>query len=262
MRKKHPPQDKILTTNNTTSYNLPADYVRIISILFRNLPQRAPMVDPQLQYPEESRRTQYFRRVIIRKTLQIARENPQLGYEEIADLAEKILARVCDLCVNSAMEETGTTLQSKIFLQDPHDERRDHVGRFFLFPLEKELRSAGLKDFLPAIAQSVPSLLGHEVYQDFSTRLQELLTDQSKQGKAYQVAMTSPAAQIIIREIHELYKKEILNSPGFGDRLKNQFDEVFIKAQKRTQQSTNMEKTIDHVYNTFIRILGLPGKNN
>lgn len=210
-------------------------------------------------FQKESYRTHQYRRVIIRKTLQIVRNNPGLKEEEIIALAEKEAVKICDLCVESSMEENSRELVDQYFLLEAEAQRQDHVGRLFLHPLDGELRKGFLKECLiPVFCESVLNLLGQELYDQFSERIQQMIQVARKHGVIYNDMLDSPPAKALIQEIIKAYKKEISESGGFEAQLKNQIDAALVIYQKEhPEEEFNIEKSIEGAYQDFTRLMGL-----
>ncbi len=210
-------------------------------------------------FQKESVRTRQYRRVIIRKTLQIIRNNPDLKDEEIMALAEQEAVKVCDLCVESSMEEDSRELVDQYFLVEQEAQRKDHVGRFFLHPLDGELRKGHLKQCLiPVFCQSVVNLLGQDLYEQFSGRINQMIQIAQKHGIVYNDMLDSPPAKALIDEIIQAYKKEIGRTGGFEAQLKNQIDSALVNYQREHPgEEFNIEECIDGAYNEFTRLLGL-----
>lgn len=208
-------------------------------------------------FPEESLRTRQYRKIIVRKTLQIARENPGWTDEEIAALAEKEVAPLCDLCVESSFERDQASLVGKYFLGDCRDERQDHVGRFFLHRLVEPLRANHLTNCLiPVFAQSVASLLGQDAYENYSKRLGKLIARAMENGTTYNEAIESESAQILLQDIIDVYKHEMSKTASFEDLLKNKLDAELVKYLfERHIENVNIEEAINQIYDEFIRLM-------
>ncbi len=217
------------------------------------------MTDYKPLFHKESIRTQQYRRVIIRKTLQIIRNNPGLKEEDIIALAEQEAVKICDLCVESSMEEGSRELVDQYFLLETEAQRKDHVGRLFLHPLDGELRKGHLKECLiPVFCESVLNLLGQETYDQFSTRIQQMIKIAKKHGIIYGDMLESPPAKALIREIILAYKNAITETGGFESQLKNQIDTALVTYQiEHPNEEFNIEKSIDGAYQDFTRLMGL-----
>ena len=217
------------------------------------------MTDYKPLFQKESIRTHQYRRVIIRKTLQIIRNNPGLKEEEIIALAEDEAVKICDLCVESSMEENSRELVDQYFLMETEAQRQDHVGRLFLHPLDGELRRGYLKECLiPVFCESVLNLLGQETYDQFSKRTNQMIQIAKKHGIIYGDMLDSPPAKALIQEIIQAYKIEIRESGVFEAQLKNQIDAALVVYQnEHPNEEFNIEKNIEGAYQDFTRLMGL-----
>lgn len=217
------------------------------------------MTDYKPLFQKESIRTHQYRRVIIRKTLQIIRNNPGLKEEEIIALAEDEAVKICDLCVESSMEENSRELVDQYFLMETEAQRQDHVGRLFLHPLDGELRKGYLKECLiPVFCESVLNLLGQETYDQFSERTHQMIQIAKKHGIIYSDMLDSPPAKALIKEIIQAYKDEIMASGVFEAQLKNQIDAALVIYQnEHPNEEFNIEKNIEGAYQDFARLMGL-----
>lgn len=217
------------------------------------------MADYKPLFLKESQRTRQYRKVIIRKTLQIIRNNPDLKDEEIIRLAEKEALKVCDLCVESSFEDEPRELIGQYFLNEHEGQRKDHVGRLFLHPLDGHLRRGALKECLiPVFCQSVVNLLGQEMYDAFSKRVEQMINVAQNHGIIYNEMLDSPPAQALMQEILTAYKKEMLNTGGFAAQLKNQIDGALVQYQRDNPGlEFDIEKGVEQAYADFIRLMKL-----
>ncbi len=210
-------------------------------------------------FQKESQRTRQYRRVIIRKTLQIIRKNPDLKDEEILALAEKEAVKICDLCVESSFEEDPKERIGQYFLQEHEGQRKDHVGRLFLHPLDGHLRKGPLKECLiPVFCRSVVNLLGQEVYDRFAKRVEQIIKVAQKQGIVYQDMLDSPPAQALMKEIIQAYKTEMERTGGFEAQLKNQIDTALVEYQRENPgEEFDIEQGVEEAYRDYIRLMQL-----
>lgn len=217
------------------------------------------MADYRPLFPKETKRTRQFRRVIIRKTLQLVRKYPDLKDEQIMALAEKEAVQICDLCVESSMEEAPSSSVGQYFLNADESQRRDHVGRLFLHKLEGNLRQGSLKECLiPVFCQSVVNLLGQEVYDSFSDRIDKLISYMTKQGVVYNDMLDSKPARILMAEIIEQYKIEKNKTGSFADQLKNKIDTALVEYQREhPNEQFDIEQGVEDAYNDFIKHMEL-----
>lgn len=208
-------------------------------------------------FAEESQRTKQFRRVIVRKTIQLIRQFPNASDEEIQIKAEQEAVQICDLCVESSFEEGSRPLIEQYFINEKEGQRRNHVGRFFLHKLEDQLKGPLFKECLfPLLADSVNSLLGEEKYDAYTGRIKAFLKEMGQQGMSYNEAMDSQPAYEIMEEIIGEYLKEMKSLPKLQDQLKNQIDEALAKYQsKNPSKVVNIDKNVQLIFDKFLQSL-------
>lgn len=205
-------------------------------------------------------RTRQFRKVIIRKTLQIARQHPGWSDEDIAALVEMEVPVLCDLCVESSFSKTPVLSLEKFFLNDGRDQRQDYVGRFFVHKMEKNLRSSKLtSNLIPIFSYSVASLLGHDAHEDYSKRLKELIDHLTKNGMRYEEIIESESAKKITQEIINVYKHELTKTASFETLLKNKLDAELARYQLDNQDDhIDIIETVKKIYNDFLVAMEVP----
>ena len=210
-------------------------------------------------FPQESIRTRQFRKVIIRKTLQIVRQHPTWADDDICALVEAEAISLCDMCVESSFNDGASPGMEHYFLADARDQRQDHVGRFFVYKMERQLRSDHItNNLIPIFSESVASLLGHDTYEEYSKRLKDLIDGMTDKGMTYPEIIKSEPAQRFIQEVVDAYKHELLKTSSFEDLLKNKLD-----AELARYQTDNLDKSIDiveavnSIYRNFLTTIGL-----
>ncbi|MGP0628240.1 hypothetical protein ACTRW9_00875 [Nitrospina sp. 32_T5] len=206
---------------------------------------------------EESQRTKQFRRVIVRKTIQLMRQYPKASDEEIQTMAENEAVQICDLCVESSFEEGSRPLIEQYFLTEKEGQRRNHVGRFFLHKLEDQLKGPLFKECLfPLLADSVKSLLGEEKYDIYTGRIKAFLQEMGQQGMSYNESMDSQPAYEIMEEIIGEYLKEMKSFPKFQEQLKSQIDDALGTYQsKNPEKVVNIDKNVQLIFDKFMHSL-------
>jgi len=206
---------------------------------------------------EESQRTKQFRRVIVRKTIQLLRKHPKATDEEIQSMAEKEAVQICDLCVESSFEEGSRPLIEQYFITEKEGQRRNHVGRFFLHKLEDQLKGPLYKECLfPLMADSVQSLLGEEKFDIYTGRIKAFLQEMGHQGMSYNEAMDTQPAYEIMEEIIKEYLKEMKSFPKYQEQLKSQIDDALAKYQsKNPQKVVDIDKNVQLIFDKFIHSL-------
>ena len=81
------------------------------------------------------------------------------------------------------------------------NQRKEHVGRFFVFLLEKNIRQPGIPDCLiPVFAKSVQSTIGEEVYDQVAKKIDRLLEFGEKKGFNYDQVMDSKPGKTIAQK--------------------------------------------------------------
>ena len=137
------------------------------------------------------------------------------------------------------------------------NQRKEHVGKFFLQLIEKNLRKPELPDcLLPVFANSVQSTIGVEQYVQMSGKISRLLEFGEKKGYDYDQILDSKPGISIAGEILTLYKNE-MGSSSFEKLLKNSLDETLVKniATIENGQDLNIEDTVNLAYREFSKYL-------
>ena len=210
-------------------------------------------------FPEESMRTRQFRKVIIRKTLQIARKHPNWTDEEISALVEAEAVSLCDLCVETSFSEKPELVVGQHFTDDVRDQRQDHVGRFFVHKIQNQFRADKLtNNLIPIFSQSVISLLGHDVHESYSNRLKELISHMTQEGVSYEGIVESEPAELIMREIMDVYIHEMNRTSSFEALLKNKLDAELARYQADHQDKhIDIVSAVNQIYGDFLEAIGV-----
>ncbi|MEE9258243.1 MAG: hypothetical protein V3U37_01770 [Nitrospinaceae bacterium] len=208
-------------------------------------------------FPEDNKRTEQFRRVIIRKTLQLVRENPKMEDDQIIDLTEQEAMRICDLCVESSFEDDPSNRISQYFMDERVGQRRNHVGRFFVYALEGYLNEPIIKRAIyRVLAVSTEDLLGKKTFESYTQKIKVLLKEGSKEGLSYNKVMKQKPSREITHEIIKLYWDKMQKTKGFEKQLKNQIDSALTKYQaQKPQEAFDIEVYVQEVYDYFIQAL-------
>ncbi|MFQ5481598.1 MAG: hypothetical protein ACE5ER_02470 [Nitrospinaceae bacterium] len=215
------------------------------------------MADYRPLFHNESRRTRQFRRIIIRKTLRLVRDHPHLTDEEIIALAENEAVKICDLCVESSFDDAAEDRISQYFLIEAKGERKNHVGRLFLHPLEGHLRQGSLKECLiPVFGRSLIQLLGQERYDRYSQRMGVIVENAMRDGVVYREMLEGSPAQSLRKEILQVYREEMSASTGFVSQLKNQIDAALVEDHNENPQTDfNIDQAVEAAYLDFLRLM-------
>jgi hypothetical protein len=137
------------------------------------------------------------------------------------------------------------------------NQRKEHVGRFFVFLLEKNIRQPGILDCLiPVFAKSVQSTIGEEVYDQVAKKIDRLLEFGEKKGFNYDQVLDSKLGKTIATEILTLYRTE-MSSASFAKQLKNNLDETMVKNIESIEngQELNIEDTVNLAFNEFTKYI-------
>ena len=138
------------------------------------------------------------------------------------------------------------------------DQRKEHVGRFFLQNLIwKDIRKLDLPDcLLPVFAKSVHNTIGEENYEQISGKINRLLEFGEKKGFDYDKIMDSKPGKTIAEEILTLYKNE-MGSSNFEKQLKNSLDETLVKniSNIESDSELDIEETVNNAYNEFKKLV-------
>jgi hypothetical protein len=205
----------------------------------------------------EAERTRVYRRMIIRQTLRIAKENPSLQEKELLDLVEREVIRLCELCVASAQTASPFPWIGKYFIGRADDLRKDHVARLFLHNFGKNLRAGNVMEYLiPVFATSVGSLFGQAAYEKFLQRIRRIKSACDRGNLTYNQMLEKTETQALAKEILALYKEEMERTTGFEDRLKNCLDDALVIYQNEQKTGHfNIAEAVNMAYGEFVRLL-------
>jgi hypothetical protein len=206
-----------------------------------------------------------LRQDIIFKILKIAADNSDLGSDEQFNLADSgtkaMFAQLMNAGASSSSagedpdrEKARTKRRMK---KKDRNQRKEHVGRFFLQLIEKNLRKPELPDcLLPVFANSVQSTIGVEQYEQMSGKISRLLEFGEKKGYDYDQILESKPGKSIAGEILTLYKNE-MGSGSFEKLLKNSLDETLVKNISNIKNGVdlNIEDTVNMAYKEFNKYL-------
>jgi len=218
------------------------------------------MDDFEPLFPKDVERTRQFRRMIIRKTMQLMKEYPDMDEVDLLELAERECVQICDLCVQSASNESSSEdLVKKYFLDEKELQRKDHVGRFFVQKLEAYLQNeVSRKNLYPAFAQSVKDLLGADSYDLFNDRIITLLNECRELDTNYDGMLETVDAYNLMKEIARAYRKELKKSPHGSLLVKNLIESALIKYQyKNPEDAFDVDTLVERAFDDFIQALEL-----
>lgn len=205
-----------------------------------------------------------LRQDIIFKILKIASDNSDLSLDEQLKLSElntqAMFAQLIDEGASSSESDPDREkIRTKKRMQKKdRDQRKEHVGRFFLQNLIwKDIRKLDLPDcLLPVFAKSVHNTIGEENYEQISGKINRLLEFGEKKGFDYDKIMDSKPGKTIAEEILTLYKNE-MGSSNFEKQLKNSLDETLVKniSNIESDSELDIEETVSKAYNEFKKLV-------
>ena len=205
-----------------------------------------------------------LRQDIIFKILKIASDNSDLSLDEQLKLSElstqAMFAQLIDEGASSSESDPDREkIRTKKRMQKKdRDQRKEHVGRFFLQNLIwKDIRKLDLPDcLLPVFAKSVHNTIGEENYEKVSGKINRLLEFGEKKGFDYDKIMDSKPGKTIAEEILTLYKNE-MGSSNFEKQLKNSLDETLVKniSNIESDSELDIEETVSKAYNEFKKLV-------
>ncbi len=205
-----------------------------------------------------------LRQDIIFKILKIASDNSDLNSDEQFSLAESgTQALFAKLINESASSSSGgdsdrdkARVKRRMKKKD-RNQRKEHVGRFFMRLMEKNMRKPELPDcLLPVFAKSVHTTIGEENYEQMSGKISRLLEFGEKKGFDYDQILDSKPGKTIAGEILNLYKNE-MGSGSFEKQLKFSLDETLVKNIPNIENGAdlNIEDTVSLAFKEFNKFL-------
>ena len=206
-----------------------------------------------------------LRQDIIFKILKIASDNSDLSLDEQYKLSESNTQAMFTQLLNegtssstasdSDREQARTKKRMK---KKDRDQRKEHVGRFFLQNLIwKDIRKLDLPEcLLPVFAKSVHNTIGEQNYEQISGKINRLLEFGEKKGFDYDKILDSKPGKTIAKEILTLYKNE-MGSANFEKQLKNSLDETLVKniSNIESDSELDIEETVSIAYNEFKKLV-------
>jgi len=204
------------------------------------------------------------RQDIIFKILKIASDNSDLSSDEQFKLAEsattKLFAQLMSEGAEPATAEKSDREKARTkrrMKKKDRNQRKEHVGRFFLRLMEKNIKKLGLPDcLLPVFALSVHTTIGEENYEAVSSKISRLLEFGEKKGYDYDQILDSKPGKSISGEILTLYKNE-MGSGSFEKHLKQSLDEALVKNISNIENGVdlNIEDTVNLAFSGFNKYL-------
>ncbi len=203
-----------------------------------------------------------LRQDIIFEILKIAKDNSDLSSDNLFNQIESETLSMFNQLINSNAENAPSEKDDKSRIKrrmkrKDRNQRKEHVGRFFVRMLEKNIRQPGVPDCLiPVFAKSVQSTIGEDAYEQVAKKIDRLLEFGEKKGYDYDQILNSKPGKTIATEILSLYRAES-SSPSFAKQLKNNLDETLVKNIKSIENGPelNIEDTVNLAFNEFNKYL-------
>ena len=203
-----------------------------------------------------------LRQDIIFKILKIAKDNSDLSSDDLFNQAEAGTLSMFNQLIEPKAESSSSEKSDKSRIKrrmkrKDRNQRKEHVGRFFIRLLEKNIRKPGIPDCLiPVFANSVHTTIGNEAYDQISKKIDRLLEFGEKKGYDYDQVLDSKPGKTIATEILKLYRAE-MDSASFAKQLKNNLDETLVKniASIENGQELNIEDTVNLAFNEFTKYI-------
>ena len=202
-----------------------------------------------------------LRQDIIFKILKMAKDNSDLSSDALFNQVEAETLSMFNELTNPSEENAPKDKDDKArtkrrMKRKDRNQRKEHVGRFFVHLMEKNIKQPGIPDCLiPVFANSVQTTIGEEAYAQISGKIDRLLEFAEKKGFDYDQILTSKPGKTIAAEILSVYNTEMSSSSE--KQLKNNLDETLVKNIESIAngQEINIEDTINLAFNEFSKYL-------
>ena len=125
---------------------------------------------------------------IIFKILKIAKDNSDLSSDELFNQVEAETMSMFNQLTqpneeNAAKDKDSKARTKRRMKRKDRNQRKEHVGRFFVHLMEKNIRQPGIPNCLiPVFAKSVQTTIGEEAYTQISSKIDRLLEFGEKKG--------------------------------------------------------------------------------
>jgi hypothetical protein len=202
-----------------------------------------------------------LRQDIIFKILKMAKDNSDLSSDALFNQVEAETLSMFNELTNPSEENAPKDKDDKArtkrrMKRKDRNQRKEHVGRFFVHLMEKNIKQPGIPDCLiPVFANSVQTTIGEEAYKQISGKIDRLLEFAEKKGFDYDQILTSKPGKTIAAEILSVYNAE--TSSSSEKQLKNNLDETLVKNIESIAngQEINIEDTVNLAFNEFSKYL-------
>jgi hypothetical protein len=200
---------------------------------------------------------------IIFKILKMAKDNSDLSSDELFNQVEAETMSMFNQLTqpneeNAAKDKDkdSKARTKRRMKRKDRNQRKEHVGRFFVHLMEKNIRQPGIPNCLiPVFAKSVQTTIGEEAYMQISSKIDRLLEFGEKKGFDYDQILASKPGKTIATEILSVYNTE--TSSSSEKQLKNNLDETLVKNIESIEngQELNIEDTVNLAFNEFNKYL-------
>ena len=204
-----------------------------------------------------------LRQDIIFKILKVVKDNSDLSSDELFKQVEAETMSMFNELIKPNEEnapkdkdEDSKVRTKRRMKRKDRNQRKDHVGRFFVHLMEKNIKQPGIPDCLiPVFAKSVQTTIDEELYAQISSKINRLLEFAEKKGFDYDQILASKPGKTIAAEILSLYNAEMSSSSE--KQLKNNLDETLVKNIEsiKNGQELNIEDTVNLAFNEFNKYL-------
>ncbi|NIU95210.1 MAG: hypothetical protein GWN57_02340 [Nitrospinaceae bacterium] len=136
-------------------------------------------------------------------------------------------------------------------------QRRNHVGRFFVYALEGYLNEPIIRRAIyRVLAVSTEEMLGKKTFNSYTQKITEILKKGAKEGLSYNKVMEEKVSKETTHEIIKLYWEKMQKTPSFEKQLKNQIDAALTKYQaQKPDEAFDIEAYVLEIYDYFIQAL-------
>jgi len=203
-----------------------------------------------------------LRQDIIFKILKIAKDNADLNSDDLFNHAESATQSMFNQLTTSGAEGAVSEKDDKArtkrrMKRKDRNQRKEHVGRFFIRLMEKNIKQPGIPDCLiPVFANSVHTTIGDEAYAEVSNKIKRLLEFGENKGFDYDKILDSKPGKTIAKEILTLYRSEA-SSGSFEKQLRNNLDKTLVEniSSIENGQDMNIEDTVNLAFDEFTKYL-------
>ncbi|MCA9484947.1 MAG: hypothetical protein KC553_14545 [Nitrospina sp.] len=213
--------------------------------------------------PEDKIRIHQAKKAVLKKIIKLTKVNRGQPEDQVLSVVEAETSGLFDQLLSvyqGILTHNTDAIKSRAHAakRSQQNPRTEHVGRFFIHLIEKELHESELHpSVIPVLARSVSLLIGAEAYTQFSDKIQHLIEFADKHGFDYDQMLASKPGQDIMKSIFNMYRTELKNNRGILDILKNRLDEALVDYSIRHPEDTdfNIEESVGKALNAFLSLV-------